>query len=75
MLDRTVGTEIPSQSIVTTVNHGFRSESGVNYFKTVMTDPENNSSTVLTDARGLTVKPKSVIRKPKTPTEYNWGGV
>ena len=56
MLDRTVRTEILSQSIVTTVDHGFRSESGVNYFKTVTTDPENNSSTVLTDARGLTVK-------------------
>ena len=56
VLDRTVRTEIPSQSIVTTVDHGFRSESGVNYFKTVTTDPENNSSTVLTDARELTVK-------------------
>ena len=41
---------------MTTVNHGFRSESGVNYFKTVTTDPENDSSTVLTDARELTVK-------------------
>ena len=41
---------------MTTVDHGFRSESGVNYFKTVTTDPENDSSTVLTDARGLTVK-------------------
>ena len=41
---------------MTTVDHGFRSESGVNYFKTVTTDPENNSSTVLTDARELTVK-------------------
>ena len=41
---------------MTTVNHGFRSESGVNYFKTVTTNPENDSSTVLTDARELTVK-------------------
>ncbi len=41
---------------MTTVDHGFRSESGVNYFKTVTTDPENDSSTVLTDARELTVK-------------------
>ena len=41
---------------MTTVDHGFRSESGVNYFKTVTTNPENDSSTVLTDARELTVK-------------------
>ena len=38
------------------MDHGFRSESGVNYFKTVTTNPENDSSTVLTDARELTVK-------------------
>ena len=61
-LDRVVRKEIPAENIVTTNVYGFVSTGGSTLFSLTATDPENNTSTVLTDARGLTMQSIDAIQ-------------
>ncbi|MBR2959007.1 MAG: hypothetical protein IKC19_05195 [Bacteroidales bacterium] len=56
ILDRTVSVVIPAVGSTTTNVYDFASISGVNHFMTRTTDPGNNTSTTVSDARGLTLQ-------------------